>query len=197
MVTGVDGFMPKKYGFELTLENLQRALNANSGHIQLLNTGKTLCHFSPPASPEKIQALENRLGMPLPDDYRRFLTLHDGAQLFNQVCSFEPTGEIELGGGLWIFSLAEIDACDFKSPEGWVPVASYSKIIVIIDCNRYHNGTQNYLLVKTEEEPFYEANKIHCNFDLWLERMILTGGEKFWEWSWYTADSYYKYMGKK
>jgi hypothetical protein len=184
--------MPAKYGFEMILENLKRTLNTNGGYIQLPNTGKTRCNFQPPANPEEIHALETRLDMPLPDDYLRFLMLHDGAQLFNRVCSFEQTGEIELGGGIRIYSLAEIDACDPASPEGWIPIAAASDSLVIMDCSRYGNGTQNYLLVKGEAEPFFEANKIHCNFDLWLERMILTGGEKFWEWSWYTADSYYR-----
>lgn len=187
--------MPTKYGFERILENLQRTLKANDGYIQFPNTGKTRCRFYPPASPEQIQVLETRLNMPLPEDYQRFLTLHDGAQLFNQVCNFEQTGEIDLGGGIRIYSLAEIAACD-SAPPAWIPIATCSKSIIIMDCGRYRNGTQNYLLVKDEEEPFFEANKIHCNFDLWLERMILTGGEKFWEWSWYTADSYYRMKGK-
>lgn len=182
--------MRHTYRFETALDNLKKILQNQSNTIQLIKCGKTVCHFNPEATSGEIERFEAEFNLNLPEDYKTFLQHHNGAQLFNQVCSMGSLGEIDVGGGITIYSLDEIRSNPSRINSKQFEIASGSKIRVILDCNRYINGTQNYLLVAAENEPLCEAKKIYCNFDLWLERIILTGGEPFWEWSWYTADNY-------
>lgn len=55
---------------------------------------------NPPASVDAVSALEQRLGQPLPPDYRQFLLLANGASLGGGLLMYS-TGEIEERNATW------------------------------------------------------------------------------------------------
>ena len=64
--------------------------------------------FNPPATEEKIQAMEKRLGFALPQGYRQFLRFSDGAKI--------------MGNSATIYSLDWIGASDPMVPAGYLTI---------------------------------------------------------------------------
>ncbi|WP_156430890.1 hypothetical protein [Paenibacillus sp. FJAT-26967] len=51
-----------------------------------------------------------------------------------------------------------------------------------MDKNKIEDG--NYLIFQDHEEPFEKPSQIfNYGFDVWLERMIMCQGNRFWEWA--------------
>jgi len=57
-------------------------------------------NYSPPAPADAVAALEQRLGQPLPSEYRQFLLLANGASLSGGLLLYS-TGEIEERNSTW------------------------------------------------------------------------------------------------
>ena len=65
-------------------------------------------HFNPPATEERIQAMEKRLGFALPQGYRQFLRFSDGAKI--------------MGNSATIYGLNWIGASDHMVPTGYLTI---------------------------------------------------------------------------
>ncbi len=65
-------------------------------------------HFNPPATEERIQAMEKRLGFALPQGYRHFLRFSDGAKI--------------MGNSATIYGLNWIGASDHMVPTGYLTI---------------------------------------------------------------------------
>jgi hypothetical protein len=63
----------------------------------------TTCSFNPPIKEQEMIAFEGRIGCKLPEDYRFFLTIHNGAKIFQLLLENK-----NIGGGLELFSVMEI-----------------------------------------------------------------------------------------
>ena len=64
--------------------------------------------FNPPATEERIQAMEKRIGLPLPQGYRQFLLFSNGAKI--------------MGNSATIYGLDWIGASDPMVPEGYLTI---------------------------------------------------------------------------
>ncbi|WP_412096261.1 SMI1/KNR4 family protein, partial [Bacillus licheniformis] len=91
-----------------TVNGLKSLLDQN-GVIRILGSEgeitDTLVTFSDSgASQRDIRAFETHHQLSLPDDYKKFLTLHNGARIFDNLLE-----GVNIGGGLHLFNLKEID----------------------------------------------------------------------------------------
>jgi len=174
-----------------TIEGVKERLIRGNGlfEVQLRegNIAYVTCQFSEPASTDELELAEKRLGYQLPVDYHRFLTISNGCSLFD-----DPV----YGGEAQVYRLQE--ALQYSSGEenmGYLKVAWIYQDEIFINLSVYNSGNPNYLYVKDHIEPYDESRPLNMNFELWLDRFIVSQGSKFWNWSVNTAENYYKLRG--
>ncbi|MCU6712996.1 SMI1/KNR4 family protein [Paenibacillus sp. J5C_2022] len=140
--------------------------------------------FRPPLTEQDICSFEKDIGYELPFDYRQFLKICNGCDLFSHP---------EYGGEAYLFGLRDIHEQSYEEPgEGFLKLGYFYGDNIVIDLNKVKVGDLNYLLVKDAIDHFYEARELHMNFELWLDRYIMCGGASFWNWHVYGADRYYQ-----
>lgn len=174
-----------------SIEALQERLRKGNGLIELqLEEGyitQAKCRFYGPIDQEEIENTEQHLGLQLPEDYRKFLTITNGCSLFD-----DP----EYGGEAQIYTLQEAMRYTFgEGSEGYLKVAWIYQDEIMINLKAYNDGLPNYLYVKDHIEHYVDAIPLNVNFELWLDRFIVSQGSKFWNWSKYTAENVYKLRG--
>nr|WP_272595572.1 SMI1/KNR4 family protein [Paenibacillus apiarius] len=140
--------------------------------------------FNPPATDDEINNFINKTKFVLPDDYNSFLKICNGCTLFDHP---------EYGGEAYIYSLEEIINYTFEDPfNGRYKIANIYGDNIVIDFNRYQEGDNNYLMIKSQTFGFDECTDLSMNFEIWFDRYIMSQGEKFWDWPLYTAKNYYQ-----
>ena len=126
--------------------------------------------FNTGADLKDIEALENKHGIKLPEDYVAFLRLHNGAKLF------------DLGHGDYkhVYSISEVDAdATLYSPDispGLFPIARYLGNTIYIDTSR-----EDLYLFKGGSS--HQFDFLGMNFTNWLIYLIIANGHPFWDWS--------------
>ena len=126
--------------------------------------------FNTPVDEDVINSYEN-----LPDDYKSFLRLHNGADFFSweygtlfSIYSLEDSQAIleEIKKGFYV---------PIEHKDDWFPIGYVQDIGgVYIDLS----SDKNYLILMGI--PVYE---LLCDFPTWLDRMIRVNGEMYWEWA--------------
>ncbi|MCI2256170.1 SMI1/KNR4 family protein [Domibacillus sp. PGB-M46] len=155
-------------------------VQSEQGHVY-----KATCTFNHPASDEEINDFENKTGLILPPDYKAFLRITNGCRLFNDI---EHGGEIELYSLEQILELNE----HYDELDGCYDIAYIYQDNIVINSKLYSENQKNYLLWKDHTEQFTEAEPLQMNFELWLDRFVMSQGEKFWSWFIHTAENYYR-----
>jgi hypothetical protein len=93
-------------------KNLQECLERLKKGCEMLydeyEYSEDYSHFNPPATEERIQAMEKRLGFALPQSYRQFLRFSDGAKI--------------MGNSATIYGLNWIGASDHMVPTGYLTI---------------------------------------------------------------------------
>jgi hypothetical protein len=149
-----------------------------SGHLKP-------CSFSfyKATSEAHIASFVEETGYYLPESYRDFLMLNDGAILFNDISE-------HASGGWSIFGLEDIlDFIDKKeAPENLYVIAKYDSILIYIDSSRVKEGREDYIFVGSTYVP--DAEDIFLNFELWFERLVVSQGSFFWDWNILNAHNY-------
>ena len=147
----------------------------NEGRTEILTPAgrMTAIHkFKPGASEEKIRDLSNFFSTPLPPDYIKFLRFCNGASLFEHP---------EYGGENFLYSAQDViyynEASDRK-----IIVANILDDQIIIDLDRWQSGNMEYLLLGESFDPAEAAGRFYSNFEIWLERFVISQGTKFWYW---------------
>ncbi|MCM3169063.1 SMI1/KNR4 family protein [Peribacillus frigoritolerans] len=173
-----------------TLTGLKKLLNSNDQMKIISYEGEVreiTCSFNSEAATAEIEKFENENSIKLPEDYKEFLTLHNGARIYE---SIEEDGE-KLGDGLEIFSLDEIkqyQEIEYLSEHG-IPIAHLlNDCYLILDTEKLKSGDPNYLNIL----EFTELSSLNLNFEIFLDRFIISQGEAFWSWPIYTAENYYR-----
>ncbi|MFD0048717.1 SMI1/KNR4 family protein [Actinomycetes bacterium NPDC127524] len=149
--------------------------------------GQVVCSFNEPAAMEQIREFEKDTNWILPKDFIEFLLLHNGCTIFDSL----DEGE-NIGGGLIIHSLEDIKSTyeDLQTDEAFIPIGSVLDQYLAISIKRLNEQNPNYLLISeiAGEESF---DPIELNFELFLDRYIVSQGDTFWSWPIYTAENYY------
>ncbi|MBS4207366.1 SMI1/KNR4 family protein [Bacillus sp. FJAT-50079] len=171
-----------------TLHSLKKRLEDNYQIIELQNEQghvfKATCTFTPPASEKDIIYFEKETGFILPEDYKAFLQISNGCRLFD---------DVQFGGEIELFSLEKIIELnqDYDPYEGCFVIAYIYQDHIVIHSNLYSQNSRNYLFWKSHIDQLKEAIPLQMNFELWLERFIISQGVKFWWWPIYTAENAY------
>ncbi|MBD1381695.1 SMI1/KNR4 family protein [Metabacillus arenae] len=175
-----------------TLEALKNKLDdegnmeviAEQGNIHTVN-----CSFNSPICNETLLAFQQESNWTLPDDYKEFLTHHNGARIFEMLL-----GKVNIGGGLRIYSMQEIQKTyeNLQLTSTYYPIGYVLESYLLINNKDIEQKNLNYLFIAS---TFPEIKPLNLNFELFFDRFIISQGANFWDWPNYTAKNYYKYQG--
>lgn len=163
-----------------SLEALNERLNDESGLlIQKLEgiTREVSFYFSDPLSEEEINRFCSKFQVSFPDDYKEFMYMTNGADLFY---------DDAYGSGVIILSIESIVNVikEDESPKHFLPVVNITDWgYLYVDCERWNRGKKDYLVWKEFGYSFDEVININSNFELWLDRIIVSQGAVFWDWN--------------
>jgi hypothetical protein len=150
------------------------------------------CEFNSPASPGLVEKLEEELGRTIPQDYKEFLLLHNGANLL-----FQP----DVGEGIELYSIemvlemrkAHQDMSVFEKELFSIGTCRFGMILIdAVICKPNPHRDSNYLFWLEECASENEAINLNSNFEIWLDRIIAAQGEDYWNWSILSAENMYK-----
>ncbi|SDW33347.1 SMI1 / KNR4 family (SUKH-1) [Marininema mesophilum] len=166
-----------------TLQALKSRLNSQK-RLQIQQEGGYLeevaCGFNDPATMEELIAFQQKTGWTLPKDYEQFLLLHNGAFLFD---------DLDL---LSLNKIIEYHTDDL--PKYVMPIAYYLDSRFVIDTQQYTQGNKDYLVWMDSVLPFEDGTYLNMNFELWLDRLTIAQGEKYWQWKNENPDTFYHYQ---
>lgn len=172
-----------------TLNTLKRCLSekgitnliAGQGEIQTVS-----CSFNPRLEKENLSVFENKTTCTLPNDYKEFLLLHNGAKIFEQLLD----GDINIGGGLHLFSLQEVEKFigDLQYNFDYLYIGQVHESQLLISKNALKQRNPNYLYIAETTNP----DPLNLNLELFVDRFIISQGANFWEWPYESAENYYK-----
>jgi len=173
---------------EKTINSLKHRLEIGQGVFDIYSGEGDLspvkCSFNQPATIKEIQEFEASMGVVFPEDYKKFLLITNGCRLFDHP---------QYGGESYLLTLDEMLNYTFEDRfDGCFKVAYIYGENIVINSTRYINGEKNYLYVKDKIDSFEDSKPLNMNFELWLDRFVISQGSKFWSWSIYTAENYYR-----
>lgn len=160
------------YTIKNILDGLKKRLdNNNKTLLQSTNgycyTGQ--CTFNEPTTDEAIDKFIAKTGWSIPEEYREFLLIHNGAYFFSY----------EYGGACGLNSLEQI-IFDNVAPisKDFYPIGSYCDLgQIVINSKRVMEGRKDYMFLSSDEIIDFK-----CDFKTWFDRMIITEGINYWEW---------------
>lgn len=174
-----------------TLSGLKKLLDNNEQMKTISEEGEVgsvSCSFNAPIQTTEIEMFERENNIKLPEDYKAFLTLHNGARIYELI---DDEDDINIGGGLHLFSLDEVkEAQELELMEGLgIPIGHLlGDCYLILDTEKLKIGDPNYLNIL----EFTELASPNLNFEIFLDRYIISQGVVFWDWPIYTAENYYE-----
>ncbi|WP_028778734.1 SMI1/KNR4 family protein [Shimazuella kribbensis] len=157
-----------------TLDELKKQLINNKLSIQDRN-GVDIemeFQFDKPASETETEAFIHSTELQLPEDYKAFLQIHNGATLFQPWYG----GQFELYGLSSIHKQKNLGLF----MESWYPIGYQDGGYLMIDGKKANQGEQDYLLW-WESSIVEDAKNLCMNFVTWLDQFILAQGKKFWD----------------
>lgn len=172
-----------------TLSGPKELLNNKEQMKSVVEEGEVYnvsCSFNPPIKTTEIEMFERENNIKLPEDYKAFLKLHNGARIYELIAE----DDINIGGGLHLFSLDEVkEAQELELMEGLgLPIGHLlGDCYLILDTEKLKVGDPNYLNIL----EFTELASPNLNFEIFLDRYIISQGVVFWDWPIYTAENYY------
>ncbi|WP_338265677.1 SMI1/KNR4 family protein [Corallococcus caeni] len=146
----------------------------------LLEEVSRLHHVRPPATPEQIDAFEQRVGWRLDPDLRAFYLHCDGADLFDPVdpaFSFLPLERIRRAR-----VVMRKDDTDRAGPASWFAIAEVQDSnYILLDVNQHSNG--RYPIRDGYNEAFPDPDycrQIAGSFSEFLAGALRSNGRWFW-----------------
>ncbi len=186
----MEGISELSHFVQNTLSGLKKLLDNKDQMKSFSEEGEVYsvsCSFNPPIKSNEIEKFESEHDIKLPEDYKAFLTLHNGARIYESV---DDDG-VNIGGGLHLFSLDDIketQEVEYISEHG-IPIAHLLEdCYLILDIEKLKSGDPNYLNIL----EFTDIKTLNLNFEIFLDRYIISQGVPFWSWPIYTAENYYR-----
>ena len=153
-------------------ENDQLDVHSTSGDYQKIGF-----NFNKPITIDKLEQVIAENGLILPNEYRDFLLLHNGAEFFTY----------EYGYSFCLYSIEEMineynsmkNSCDVEYilencyPIGYV----VDRGPLLLDLSNFQKTNKVTILLRS-----IETINFHCDLTTWLERMIIAQGNAYWEW---------------
>lgn len=146
------------------------------------------CEFYQPATMNKIDEFQENTGFYIPGDLRDFFMIHSGARLFvNSEVFDDPSWNI--------FSLEEIARGieDYSIPSHQYPMAKYDDVLICIDSDSFKEQKREHLCVRSiYTPPDHDGEMLNLSFELFLDRLIVSQGDHFWDWPKITSEIFYR-----
>lgn len=164
--------MLKIYTVKDVLDGLKQRLDENNELVTQSTNGSCYTSqfkFNKATTNESIEKFLTENDWVLPDDYKEFLLLHNGADFFSH----------EYGEAFYLYSLEEIKDNYIKELHtNCYPIGRFTDIgYILIDNERCKEERNDYLLLDGNELLDFQ-----CNFKTWLNRIIICQGASYWEW---------------
>lgn len=161
------------------LTNNKLKVISHQGEIQTVGF-----KFNTALSEEAIQTVALKKKWYFPEDYFAFLLEHNGANLFELYL-----GDMNIGGGLKLYSLEEAQKVqrNLAMNNDYYPIGYVHEEHLMIRNSQKNN--KNYLYF-----GHLEKRPTNMNFELFIDRFIVSNGSNFWEWPRLDAENYYKYF---
>jgi hypothetical protein len=139
--------------------------------------------FNNPIGIDAINQFELTHRIVLPESYKRFLQIANGATLFK---------DIEDGQwGCVIYSLEQIlvktnymKSIGFELHDSWIVFAEWlgDCDILILDLEKAKIEKTNYIIDGDSGYPSKEWKYLNGDFETWIDRLIVAQGAKYWTW---------------
>lgn len=146
------------------------------------------CEFYKPATLNEIDEFQQNSGFILPSDLQDFFIIHNGARLFINPEVFDDPS-------WYIFSLEEIENAldDYSLPNNQYPIAKYDDLLICINNDSPKANKKNYLYARSIYTPSDdEGEQLQLSFEIFLDRLIVSQGEIFWDWPKITSEIFYR-----
>ncbi|CAJ1001053.1 SMI1/KNR4 family protein [Brevibacillus aydinogluensis] len=165
---------------EKTLSALKERIAKNQTFIQQ-EDGETFevdYVWNEPATEAEILSLIETTGWMIPEDYKEFLLLHNGASLF--VAEMSAMKLHSINEILTYFEEYE-EFYKYSYPKSWYMIGTYHGYgeYLFIDSERVKQGKKDYLVIVEEGD----TQRVPLNFEEWIDRFIVCQGEHFWNWN--------------
>lgn len=163
-----------------TYNGLKKRLELSDQYIYMQdrdgNVDRYTCElFNRSVSDKEIEHLITSTGLDIPTEYLEFLKVSNGCSLFNHEL---------FGGENLLFPIDQVEYLynNVNKATGYLQIGTIFDDSIVIDCNRYKNRDDNYLLVGPSTSSFDNLRDIKCNFETWFYRFVITNGSQFWLW---------------
>lgn len=165
----------------ISIDNLKKRLDGNGQLLVQHERGDlflTRFEFEMGASHEEIQSCEQAIGCTLPEDYHKFLTIYNGAELFIEVTYNLSSLQINSTEKLVEYVREyqnKQNNLHTAYPSHWLLFASY-------------HGFGEYLFLDMKNANTIIVlgdgwkRTLDLSFSQFLERIIITNGAAFWHW---------------
>jgi len=139
--------------------------------------------WNTPASDSDIFEYERNNNVSLPESYKEFLKISNGAILFKDKqygqwgCKICGINELNIVN-------EKVRAIRGNFPDSWLVFATWlgDTDLLIFDLSKYNSGEKKYILDGDECDSEDEFDYINGDFEKWLDRLIVAQGSKYWRW---------------
>ncbi|HHY74892.1 MAG TPA: SMI1/KNR4 family protein [Bacillus bacterium] len=135
------------------------------------------CEWNNPASEKELADFSLKTGWYLPDDYRQFLKLHNGAKIFSVWGDYFEL--FDLNNIMKYYREYEIF---YKGAyeKSWYMIGYYKGYgeYLFIDSEKAANNNSSYLVYV----QVGDRQDLSLNFEMWFDRFIVAQGSRYWFW---------------
>lgn len=136
-----------------------------------------------PATDIEIKDFEAKYNITLPNDYKKFIKISNGAIFFKDIkygqwgCKIYGLDEI-------IDVNKQVKTWGYDLKPEWLVFATWlgDCDILVFDIKNYKAGANNYILDGEQGERVEDWAIIRGNFEKWIDRLIVAQGAKYWRW---------------
>ncbi len=136
-----------------------------------------------PATDFEIKDFEARHNIALPNDFKDFLKISNGAMFFKDVqygqwgCKIYGLDEV-------IKITNEVKGWGYELKPEWLVFATWlgDCDILVFDLKKSEAGANNYIVDGEQGERVEDWVNIKGNFEKWIDRLIVAQGSKYWRW---------------
>ncbi|WP_158702777.1 SMI1/KNR4 family protein [Paenibacillus faecalis] len=134
---------------------------------------EVILHLNAPARDEDLSILLEKISYKLPKDYEDFLRITNGCMLFGE--------ENELYNVDTVIEQKDIIDLTYEKSE-LLNVAYILQDYIIINLEEAAQGKSEYVYVIDSYSPIEYLRSLKCDFQTWLDRFIVSQGNKYWDW---------------
>jgi len=169
-----------------SIETLKSRLTSNST-LCVQNeggfTGEMGFEWRNPATDLAVQSFETKNNIILPDGYKNFLKITNGAVIFKDI-QYGQWGCRILGLDELIDISNQVDSWGYELKPGWLVFATWlgDCDILVFDINKSKAGINNYIIDGEQGERVDDWVNIKGDFAKWIDRLIVSQGAKYWRW---------------